>query len=104
MKVGTGYTVIELVESVDVDNNPVSAATFNSAFFIDGVLTTGVTLNVLLSDPSRAIFKTSFSGSTFGTHQFHLRNLSTNVIFVSDTYDVRPDNEINPSPTIYVGL
>jgi len=104
MKIKTGYTVYELVVSVDSDNNPVSAATFTNEFFINGLSTTAVTLSVSLSDASKAIFSTSFSGSTFGNHQFHMKNDLTNVIYVSDTYEISPDSEVDTSPTIYVGL
>ena len=104
MAIKTGYTVYELVKSVDADNNPVSGATFSSSFYIDGVSTTAVTLNIAISDASKATFNTSFSASTIGIHQYELRNLSTNVIYVSDAYNVRPDNEVDASPTIYVGL
>jgi len=104
MKIKTGYTVYELVVSVDPDNNPVSATTFTNEVFIDGLPTTGITLSVSFSDSSKAIFVASFSGSTFGSHQFHMKNDLTNVIYVSDSYEVSPDLEVDTSPTIFVGL
>jgi hypothetical protein len=104
MAIKTGHTIYELVVSADADNNPLSAATFSQAFFINGSSTTAVTLSVSLVDTSRAIFSASFSASTTGYHQFELKNDINNVIYISDSYDVRPDNEVDPSPTIYVGL
>jgi tellurite resistance protein TehA-like permease len=104
MRIKTGHTVYELVVSADLDNNPISAATFSKAFFIDGSSTTAVTLSISLTDASRAIFSASFSASTFGFHQFELKNSLTDVIYISDSYDSRPDSEVDPSPTIYVGL
>jgi len=104
MNIKTGYTVYELVKSVDLDNNPVSAATFSSSFYIDGIETTGVTLSISISDALKATFNTSFSGATFGMHQYELRNSITNVIYVSNIYNVRPDDEVDKSTTIYVGL
>lgn len=104
MKIKTGHTIYELVVSADQDNNPVSAATFSQAFFIDGVSTTAVTLSVSLTDASRAIFSASFSASTLGFHQFELKNSLTDVIYISDSYDASPDSEVDVSPTIYVGL
>jgi hypothetical protein len=104
MLIKTAQTVYELVVSVGPDNNPVSATTFSDSFFIDGIQTTAVTLSVSLSDDSEGIFAASFSASTFGNHQFHLRNDVTDVLYISDIYNVRPDNEVDVSPTIYVGL
>lgn len=100
----TGDTVFELVKSVDADNNPVTGATFNNSFYINGALTTAVTVSVTLADPTTGIFSASFSGSTLGFYQFQLKNNITNVIYISDSYDVSPDNEVIVSPTIYVGF
>ena len=100
----TGDTVFELVESVDADNHPITGATFNSAFYFNGNINTGITLNISLADPVRAIFVASFSGATFGYYQFQLVNNITNVIYVSDNYKVSPSDEIIASPTIYVGF
>lgn len=104
MRIKTGYTVYELVKSVDVDNNPVPGPTFNSVFYIDGIISTGVTLSITTSNVTGATYNASFSASTFGMHQYELKNSLTNVIYISDIYDVRPDNEVDTSPTIYVGL
>ena len=102
MTIKTGHTVYEMVVSLNSGNNPLSTATFTDTFFINGTSTTAVTLSISLSDASRGIFSASFSAATVGFHQFELKNDLTNVVYISDAYDVRPDNEIDT--TIYVGL
>ena len=104
MNIGTGKTVYENVLAVDSDGNPYTASTFNSRFFIDGALTSGMTLNISLSDDVSAIFSASFSANTTGFHQFELKNNITNVIYMSDIYNVKPDNELTGGAVVYVGL
>lgn len=104
MIIKTGDTVSELVLSFDEYNRPVSATTFTEYFYIDGSLTNSIVPSITLVNPVSATFSISWSASTYGMHQLHLKNNVTSVLFVSDLYDVRPDNEVDPSPTIYVGL
>ncbi len=104
MKIKTGDTVYELIISTDSNNNPVSAATFNNYFYINGSLSSSITPIISLANDSVATFSVSWSASTHGYHQLHMKNLLTNVIYISDIYEVLPDNEVDPSPTIYVGL
>ncbi len=104
MRIKTGNTVNELVLSFDSNNNPVSATTFTQYFYIDGVLTSSITPSITLVNASAATFSISWSASTTGMHQLHLQNNVTSVLFVSEIYDVRPDSEMDASPTIYVGL
>ncbi len=104
MLIGSGETVYEIVQSFDSNNNPISGVTFDKSFFINGQLNTGVTVNVSLSNPPTAAYQASFSSSTYGFHQFYLKNNTTNVIYVSNVYEVVPDSQINASPTIYIGL
>lgn len=104
MKIKTGDTVYELVMSLDTNNNPVSAATFVNYFYINGNVTSSISPTISLVNASAATFSVSWSSSTHGYHQLHMRNLNTNVVFVSDIYEVLPDSEVDPSPTIYVGL
>lgn len=104
MKIKTGDTVYELVISADSNNNPVSAATFTNYFYINGSLTSSITPTVALVNASTGTFSVSWSASTHGYHQLHMKNSATNVIFISDVYEVLPDVEVDPSPTIYVGL
>ncbi len=104
MKIKTGDTVYELVMSVDVNNNPVSAATFTSSFYINGSLTNTIIPSVSLINSSASTFSVSWSASTYGYHQLHMKNASTSAIYISDVYEVLPDAEVDPSPVIYVGL
>jgi hypothetical protein len=104
MKVKTGNTIYELVMSVDTNNNPVSGATFDTSFYIDGVITSSIIPSISLINASGATFSVTWSASTYGFHQLHMKNALTNVIFVSNLYEVLPDVEVDPSPTIYVGL
>lgn len=104
MLIKTGTTINELLVSFDVNNNPVSAATFTTYFFIDGILTNSIIPTISLSDGASATFYISWSASTYGMHQCHIRNNTTSIIYVSDLYNVRPDSEVDVSPTIYVGL
>jgi len=104
MKIKTGKTIYELVISVDTNTNPVSAATFNTSFYINGTLNNSIVPNVSLVNASTATFSVTWSASTYGYHQLHMKNNLTDVIYVSDIYEVLPDSEVDPSPTIYVGL
>jgi len=104
MIIKTGNTVTELVLSFDEYNRAVPTTTFTEYFYIDGVLTNSIVPTITLVNPTSATFSVSWSASTYGMHQLHLKNDTTSVLFVSDIYDVRPDNEVDPSPTIYVGL
>lgn len=102
MGFNTGDTIIEMVESVDFNNNPLSAATFSQAFFVDGVSVVSPVVNLVLADSLRAIFAASFSANTYGIHQFHLKSNLTNVIYVSDSYNISAISDFDKN--IYIGL
>lgn len=104
MLIKTGFTISELVLSFDANNNPVSPVTFTDYFYIDGVLTNIVVPSISLVNSSAGTYSISWSASTFGIHQLHLKNDITNMFYISDIYNVRPDVEVDPSPIIYVGL
>jgi hypothetical protein len=104
MLIKTGTTVNELVLSFDTNNNPVLASSFTSFFYINGILTNSIFPSINLVNITAATYSVSWSASTYGFHQLHLKNDTTSVLYVSDIYSVRPDNEVDPSPTIYVGL
>ncbi len=104
MKIKTGNTVYEIVMSLDTNSNPVSGATFESYFYIDGILTNSIVPTISLVNASTATFAISWSASTIGMHQMHLQNNTTSVIYISDLYSVRPDSEFDVSPIVYVGL
>jgi hypothetical protein len=102
MDIRTGQTVYEQIMSLDQDNNPVSGATFDTQIYKDGLVYTGVSVSMLLSDDVRGVFTASWSADTIGYYQLYVKNNSTNVIFVSDSYNVRPDSFFDT--TIFVGL
>ena len=104
MDIRTGETIFENIMSLDVDGNPLSAATFNKTFFINGSASTAVTLSIILSDPSTGTFNASFSSSTYGYHQYRALNNLSGVIYMSDIYNVKPDSELAGGATVYVGL
>jgi hypothetical protein len=104
MDIRTGETIFENIMSMDVDGNPLSSATFNSLFFINGSVTTAVTLSINLIEPSTGTFSASFSSSTYGYHQYRVLNNTTEVIYMSEIYVVRPDDELPGGAIVYVGL
>lgn len=105
MNITTGQTVYELVRSFNpTTNTPVTPATFSSTVYIDGAVNTGVTVNSVLSSPSEGIYSISWSASTLGIYQLNIENTTTSVVYVSEIYSVKSEFDINPSPTIYVGL
>ena len=102
MKARTGQTIYEDIMSLDMDNNPVTAATFDIVMTKEDILFTGITTSISLVDDTRGIFSASWSADTTGDYQLYVKNITTNVIFISDTVSVRPDSEFDQS--IYIGL
>lgn len=102
MDVITGQTIYENVLSVDVDGNPVSAATFSTTFFLNGSVTTDVTLTLGSISPTTGVFSASFVPVQYGFHQFRIRNATTGTIYMSDIYVAKPADEIGLS--VYVGI
>jgi hypothetical protein len=96
-----GQTANEIIQSFDQNNNPVTGATFSLDFYIDGILNNSVVPDIQLSNPSTATYAVSWSSSTVGFHQFYLKNVTTNVLYVSELYSVVSDAT---QPVIYVGL
>lgn len=102
MEARTGQTIYENIMSLDADNNPVSAATFDIVTTLDGAVYTGLTVSTSLIDGVRGIFSASWSASTEGDYQIYAKNNSTNVIFISDTVNILPDSQFDQN--IYIGL
>lgn len=102
MNIGTGTTVYEQILSLDLDNNPVSGATFDTAMYRNGITYTGITVTTILEDASKGIFTVSWSASTTGDYQLYAKNNITSVVFVSDNIIVKPDSEI--STNVYIGI
>ena len=102
MNTRTGQTVYEQVISMDVDNNPIPGATFDSTLYLDNTIYSGGSLSYSLTDAVRGIFTFSWTTDIIGTYQLYAKNNSTNVIFISEVVTVRPDSEFDN--TIYIGL
>ena len=102
MKIGTGQTVYEEILSLDIDNNPITGVTFDTVMYRDGVIDTGLTVSVSVSDASRGVYSASWSADTLGSYQLYAKNNTTSVVFIANTVRVISDSELNA--TIYVGL
>lgn len=105
MKIKTGQTIFETIISVEPSTNtPESGATFSTSMFVDGNLNNYITPSFSLVEASSGAFSASFTPIIYGFHQMYVKNELTNVLYVSDVYSVLPDSEVDPSPTIFVGL
>ena len=105
MNITTGQTIFELIRSYNPNTNlPIVPANFDYTIYTNGIVNTGMTADINISNTSEGIYIMSWSASTYGTYQIHVDNTTTNVIYISEIYNVKSDSEINPSPTIYVGL
>lgn len=102
MNIRTGQTAYENVLSLDMDNNPITGATFDSVLYLNNTIFTGSTPSYTLTDASRGIFTFSWSSDTVGDYQMYVKNNVTDVIFVSNTVNVRPDSEFEQN--IFIGL
>lgn len=100
MNADIGQMIYEQVLSLDVDNNPISGATFDYALYVDSSIYSGGSISYSLTDSSRGIFTFSWSADTYGKYQLYAKNNSNNVIFISETIDVSPTLDTN----IYIGL
>jgi hypothetical protein len=102
MTIGTGQTVYEQILSVNADNNPVTGATFDTAMYRNGIVDTGTTISLSLTDSTRGVFTAEWSASTTGDYQLYAKNNNTSVIFISDNVIVKSDDEL--STNVYIGL
>jgi hypothetical protein len=102
MKIPTGRTVYQLFTSLDSNNNPVSAATFDIVTLKNGTQYSGVTVLASLVDDFRGIFSASWSADTTGDYQIYIKNDVTNVIFLSEIVNVLPDSAFDQN--IFIGL
>lgn len=101
-KFGTGQTIQDIVLSVNNENEPVTGATFTTTVYKSGVIDTGTTINMVLSDPSTGAFYSSWTASTVGDYQVLYKNDSTNVLYITDVYNVVADEFL--STNVFVGL
>jgi len=96
----TGQTIYEQVVSVDQNNSPVSAATFDTVLYRNGSAY-ALTVNTSLYDAARGIFAVNFVPDDTGRYQLYMNNTTTNMIYISDVYDVTSAGTI---ANIYVGI
>src|ERR1700752_619589 len=102
MNFRTGQTIYEEILSLDPDNAPLSAATFDAQLFKDGLTYTNTPVTMTLGDATRGIFVASYVLDSVGIFQLYVKNYDTCVVFISDPVNVRPDSDFDQ--TIYVGL
>lgn len=100
--INTGQTVYEIIQSFDTNNNPITGVTFDINFFVNGQISNTIIPNVTLTNASAATYSVGWSADTYGYHQFYAKNNITNVIYVSELYNVNINSGTNP--IIYVGL
>ena len=99
----TGQTIYEVVYSVDLNNNTVVPVTFDIDVYRNGSVYTGATVSVSLQDASSGAYASSWSASTEGDYQVYYKNDVTSVIYITDTYQVRPDSEFE-AVKVFVGV
>ena len=102
MVAGTGKTIYETILSLDLDNNPVTGATFDIYVYKDGNEFSGVTPSISLIDGVRGVYSLSWSSDTIGEYQLYIKNNNTSIIFVSDNVSIKSDSDI--STDFYIGL
>ena len=100
MNIEIGEIVYEQVLSLDVDNYPITASTFDVVLFFNNEPYSGNTPSYYLTDASRRVFTFSWSGDSYGQYQLYAKNSLTNVIFISNIVDIKPTIDSN----IYIGL
>ena len=100
MNVDIGQIIYEQVLSLDVDNNPITGATFDSVLYFNDMVYSGSPANYVLTDDITGVFTFSWSGDSYGHYQLYAKNNSTNVVFVSDIVEIKPTQSTN----IYIGL
>jgi len=105
MIIKTAQTINEIVRSFNPDTNiPVFPATFTNIVFKDGIIDTGTTVVMTITDISNGIYRATWSASSVGFYQLHIDNDDTDVQYISDMYQAKTDSEVDGSTTVYVGL
>lgn len=96
----TGQTINEVFLSVDVYNNPVVPATFNSYLLRNGVVYNGIVLNFNLVDSLSGLYQYDFTPIENGNYQVYIKNNNVELLYVSSVFKV----EQVSTATVYVGL
>ena len=100
MNANIGEIVYEQVLSLDLDNNPITGATFDCALYLDDTIYSGSSIGYSLTDNVRGVFTFSWSADTYGAYVLYAKNNSTDVIYMSNVVSVIPPIDTN----IYLGL
>lgn len=95
-----GEIIYNQVLSLDVNNNPITGATFDYVLYLDNTIYSGGNISYTLTDDIRSIFTFSWSADTYGTYQLYTKNNNTNTIYISDIVNVKPSVDTS----IYIGL
>lgn len=103
MAYSTGVTIYDTVVSLDQNNNAVSAATFDTVLYLNGVESL-TSISVSLYDIPRAIFSVSFTPEEYGQYQIYMKNNETDTVYISSVFDVSTGSTAASTTTIYVGL
>ena len=99
----TGSTIFEQVVSTDQTNAAVPGATFDTVLFKDGAAN-ATPVTIALYDALRGIFNVSFVPTSYGQYQLYMKNNVTDVIFLSDIYDVSTGLTSTANIDVFVGL
>lgn len=101
----TGQTIYEIVRSFNrKTNEPVYPANFIAKIFVNGIENTDIIINEMVSSVNDGLYSFSWSSNTLGIHQVQVENTTTEVVYVSEIYNVKPDNEVDNITQVYVGL
>lgn len=103
MNIVTGQTVYEIVRSFNPNTNePVVPAAFTNKAYLNGILNTGTTIAMSLSDSTEGLYTATWSASTVGTYQLHIENDTTDVVYISEIYFAQRASDTGVN--VYVGL
>jgi hypothetical protein len=96
----TGETIDDIFVSVDINNNPIVPANFQSLLIKNGIVYTAITISPQISYSAQGIYSYSFSADTVGNYQVFIKNITTNVIYTSDVFKITDGGE----NITYIGL
>lgn len=102
----TGTTIYNTIASFDQGNDPVPSPTFDVIIFKEQDVYTAITETVVQIDAVREIYSIYFTPIVSGQYQLYVKNLTTDVIWFSEVYDVVDEvpGTVDPQVTIYTGF
>lgn len=102
MNTSTGQTIYYNFLSIDGSYNPITATTFSVTTIRNGVVFTGLTVDVNLVDYQLGVYTAQWSASTTGNYQMFFQSSANNQIIASEVVNVLPDYEF--TKTFYLGV